>query len=160
MHFYSFVVCLLVLIGLLVSSVQFIKDSPTVKIEPNLLGLKEQKVYVYPKIFESGEEIPNTFFGEDKQVIIEKKALSINARSYLSKTLIDFNNLISPKNYTKDLNSYGSYIISELNTEKHSYEFYLFANMQSKDSPLIFSQMMMNKIISFAAKKPINIEVF
>ncbi len=61
--------------------------------------------------------------------------------------------------YTKDLNSYGSFLINELNTDKNFYEFYVFANMQSKDSPLIYTQMMMNKIISFAAKKQINIQV-
>lgn len=150
---------LLVLIGLLVSSVDFIKDSPFVKIEPSLLGLDEQKIFIYPIVFKSSQELPSSFLDGDKQVIIEKKALDDQDKSDFTKTLINFNNMISPKNYTKDLDSYSSFLIYELNRDKHFYEFYVFANMQAKDSPLIYTQMMLNKIISHAANKKINIEV-
>jgi len=150
---------LLVLIGLIVSSVEFIKDSPELKIEPGVLGLKEQKIYLYQNIFKNSQDLPNSFLKDNDQVIIEKKALDNQNKSDLTNILINFNNLISPMKYTKDLNSYGSFLINELNTDKNFYEFYVFANMQSKDSPLIYTQMMMNKIISFAAKKQINIQV-
>ncbi len=150
---------LLVLIGLLVSSVQFVKDSPTINVDPSLLGLTEQKMYFSQKTLINGEDIPNIFLSNSNKSVATENILLENDNLDLTNALIKFNNLISPKNYTTDLDSYASILFNQINEKNQFYEFYVFANMQSKDSPIIFSQYIMNKVISFASDKRINIEV-
>jgi len=152
---------LLVLIGLLVSSVEFIKDSPSIKINLDILGILQQNIFIYPKIFSNGNDIPYQLLNNnnnDAVFIVNNQ--SLDYQKNLTNTLITFNNIVSPKNYTKDLNSYGSFLIGNIDYQKHYYEFFVFANMQAKDSALIYPQLMMNQIISLASNKSINIEVF
>ena len=153
---------LLCLIGLIVSSVEYSKDSPHVKLNPEILKIKNETINIYSQIFNSKKNIPEQFkkFGDKISVnLIEEKSNTNNINT-LNKALINYNNLISPKEYKKDMNSYASYMIDDLeNNNDNNYSFALMSNTQSKDSMIIYSQLMLNKIISYAAGKEINIEV-
>jgi ATP-binding cassette subfamily A (ABC1) protein 3 len=156
---------LLCLIGLIVSSVEYSKDSPHVKLTPEILGIENENINLYSQVFDSKKIIPEQFkkFGDKITIsLIEDKSNTNNNNINVNfnQALIDFNNKISPKEYKKDMNSYASYLIKDLNNNNdNNYSFALMSNSQSKDSMVIYAQFMMSKILSYAAGKEINVEV-
>jgi ATP-binding cassette subfamily A (ABC1) protein 3 len=137
---------LLVLIGLGVSSVQFVRDSPSSLIDLNLL-LNKTTVYV-------NQEDP--IFSADP--LINYQVLSVNNSASVLTTLLSFDDKITPtSNFTYDMTSFGSYYLLKSDSTNKQYEFVTFANTYSKDSAIMYPQVLMNKIISSAAGRKITI---
>jgi len=136
---------ILVLIGLGVSSVQFIKNSPAVS-----AVLQEfpsgQKIIINTNEFE-------TYLDKNNAEYLYKE-LDPKITGF-SQAVTYYNNLILDQ---KLENSYGSFLVWK-NNEANSglYEFVTFTNTQARNAPVIYSQYMMNLIHSHAAGRRINV---
>ncbi len=140
---------ILVLVGLGLSSVQFINDSPTVFVNINLLPTG-QKVFLNKNLFSNS--INPISFQNSESVSFDYQI--VNNTDSVTNTLINFNNLIYSLNYT---NSYGSYYLLNFDKVNQKYEYVLFSNLQSRNAPIIYTQYMASQILSYATDKKINI---
>lgn len=151
---------ILVLIGLGVSSVKFIKNSNVVGINMNLISQTtgtSTSMYINPILFDN-TTMPSDFLTNSSNYTYNYMVANNTGDVYTN--LVNYNNLLLPNtNYTLDIPSYGSYYIIKLDKVAQNYEFVTFVNTQSKDGPLIYAQNMLNSIISYAAGRQINIQV-
>jgi ATP-binding cassette, subfamily A (ABC1), member 3 len=142
---------ILVLIGLGVSSVKFIKNSPQISMTFNLLP--NGQTMVFNKNMFSGKPLPMTFQDTNNYNLTYSYDNFISTDN-IKSTLINYNNYVFNLNNT---NSYGNYYIVNMDQSTQKYEFVLFPNIQSRNSAIIYMQYMMNNIISYAASDTINI---
>jgi ATP-binding cassette, subfamily A (ABC1), member 3 len=142
---------ILVLVGLGLSSVQFINDSPIVNVNINLLP-SGQTVFINRNLF-SNVTNPISFKDLDNSNVTFNYQTTNNGQS-VANTILNFNNLLYSLNYT---NSYGSYYILNFDKVNQKYEYILLSNTQSRNAPIIYTQYMTNQILSYATDKKINI---
>jgi len=186
---------LLVLIGLLISSIKFFVDSPVINnsifnnfpLPQSFLTAKYQLL--------SNKTIDDYFLKskQEESEIIEIYENQVNLTN-LENNLINFNNYLFENdnatktksfnriidnshedNYKKDYDTkavtemeennkkilfskdnfkkknFGSYMFVNMDNEKKQFQFVLFVNTNARYSPVIFSQYMQSKIISFAS---------
>lgn len=151
---------LLVLIGLGISSVQFVKNSPKVDINLNLITSttgKPTTMFINPILLDN-TTLPSGFLSNSSNY--SYSYLPTNNSGDVYSNLINYNNLLTPTtNFTTDIPSYGSYYMIKMDNVNKQYEFVTFVNTQAKDGPIIYTQNMLNNIISYAAGRQINIQV-
>jgi ATP-binding cassette subfamily A (ABC1) protein 3 len=141
----------LVLIGLAVSSVVFVKDSPSSVVNLDLL-LNKTIIYInkQDQIFMADPKI-------DYQVL---SGFDTSTSQTFTQTILQFDNKLTPTtNFTYDMTSFGSYYLLKSDPVNNQYEFVTLVNTYSKDSAIIFPQVLMNKIISNAAGREIKINL-
>jgi len=154
---------ILVLIGLLISSVQFFVNSP---------GM-DNKIDNFPmpqRILTGKDQIPSNasldgFFLTSDTPYIEIEAYDNKVDSLsIKNNLIDFNNYLfkrnneteNDKNLSKS-KDFGHFLFLNLDNAQKKYNFVLYVNTNARFSPVIFSQFMQSKIINYASKKNITI---
>ena len=144
---------ILVLIGLGVSSVHFIKNSPFLYVNLNLLPTGET-ILTNQRLFNNGT-VPIVFRDNaDSNLNLTYSFADDVNNNDVESTLINFNNFLFKTNLT---NSYGSYYLLNINKKTQIYEFVTFVNTQSRNSPIIFAQQMMDQILNFASDRQINV---
>jgi len=208
---------ILVLVGLLISSIQFFVDSPKIDNSINEFPLP-QKFIVGKNILLSNKTIDDYFLDSkdlnieliesyDNQVMSDLKQNLINQNNYLFN-LNNSSNLISNKeiinesffnqkdilkrqkyhnynNVSKDIKlqinkdknifsnlidgfssfhseyksdqNLGSYAFLDFNKQENKYKFILFVNTNARFSPVIFSQYIQSKIISYVLNSEVTI---
>ena len=168
----------LVLVGLALSSVEYISDPPSRELSvANYNHLQNSKISLYPLLANTinGEKLdisqsgfisytPLITFEWDNSVNIDSASTNDNNLNGLSDNLVLFNQkIIKDYNSTKvenptfnntDLNKYlGAYYFIEFDNINHRYDFVSFVNMKSTDSAAIMTQEMMTNLIRYILNK-------
>ena len=134
---------ILVLIGLGVSSVQFVKNSPSIMADLNQLPAGQQMI-INSNLFTNDTEFNSEFIYYPLESPLDEYYINV----------LDYNNLIERVNIS---DSYGSYYIFNTNSINQNYEFAIFSNLVSRNAPVIYTQYMLNKIHSLAVGKTIKV---
>lgn len=159
---------ILVLIGLGVSSVDFITDAPLKNMTLSEYQFLQESLVNRNPYYSRSENIEiSGLEAVDRQKFVFEAE---TAEASLAAQLVSFNNRVLQKyNATRtenpvfndsSTNSYlGAYYFLDFNKSSNIYEFVTFANIKSRNSQPIMTQAMINAIISQAVGKEIDIIV-
>ena len=150
---------LLILIGLMVSSIEYFPDNPKIKLSPSEITKKSQIILYYDKCLLSFNEFPEKVIkGYDKSFTnfkIEKINMNNTEEEFSFNSIIDFWNGVSEKNYS---NNYGSYYCISFDEKYHQYAILTTINPISRQAPIIYPNYIFQNIIKYISKKE-NLEI-
>jgi ATP-binding cassette subfamily A (ABC1) protein 3 len=159
------VVCpiLIVLIGLGISSVEFVNDPPNREITLNNYAFKQKAIVSSFSYYSQDIEISKNFKTTNDRMTYQYSNIKLQPSNF-TDSIIDFrNNVFNTLNSTQVSNptfnnsqtgsSLSSFFFIEFNEKSHIYEFLTLADIKSSDSPPAFTQLMFTDLINFINKK-------
>ena len=134
---------LLVLIGVLVSSVDYFSEEKNFVLSPTSI-LDKQTIYVIND---------NTLLQNDLENEITVEQLPVSSST--EDKYVYYMNDIYQQNNTEN---YGSYYIEKIDNINHKYDFVTYVNTQSRQGAIIYVEYMLNHIAQQASDKKIKIQ--
>lgn len=151
------VVCpiLLVLIGLIIANIDFVKDSPPKEFSTNLLPTPQNTFYVNSPYI-SKDLNPSDVFQNSSIQTFSSYDNSVKSLNTPFEAITDFVNYIFQYKSTNEL---AGYYLLNADKTKNIYDSIIFINTVAQDSAPIFYQDHMSKMINAIAGKKVNISV-
>ena len=143
---------LLILVGLIVSSVEYFPDNPSFKLSPSALTNKKQVIFYNNECTLSNNILPiDVIKGYDKSFKnFELEYLEIDEEN--TETLdkiIDFWNKVYYKNYTNNLGSYYCLLFDE---NIHQYQFLTVIDSRARQAAPVYTSHLFQNLIKYVTK--------
>ena len=152
---------ILTLIGCVVGSIEFLEKNRTFPLLINQITNDTQLIF-YSYL---NNNLKKTF----KDLFLEYSSEDLSKIKYEEIDLSSFNFIFYPElvlnelyeiKKTKKEKNFVHYIISELDTRKHIYEFYMFVDIISRQSAPIYANYLYKNLIRYATKnKDLDVEI-
>jgi len=151
------VVCpiLLVLIGLIIANIDFIKDSPPKEFTINLLPTPQNTFFVNSTYYVNDTSPGNVFQNSS----IETFTSYDNSKKSLSSPFDSITDFVNYLFQNTNTNQMAGYYILNADKTNNVYDSIIFVNTVAQDSAPIFYQDHLSKMVNAIAGKQVNITV-